>query len=220
MPFEHLPSAPRARLAELNLDAMRAQQFLDLLGNRAFRNTLLCAGRNTPHVPDPIVVNDCAIGFHMFPADGRVDLAPGAQLRLEGPHSFAMTMEDPAQKAFFAALCEAAPGRIHFRGAIERAAELLRISGINTPLDDALLRAAVLKLFTADQLDLVLAGSGEWLRSSTAPSPLMRWQATNRFIVTNRWHQGVTLADDDRRWIAGEQNTANKDALLRTGLCG
>jgi SAM-dependent methyltransferase len=184
MPFEHLPAAARAPLAELGLDAMRAQQFLDLLGHRALRNTLLVHAGDMPREPDATVIGECAIGLHMFPADERVDLAPGAMLKLEGRHGFAMSIVNAAQKAFFTALCEAAPARISFGRAIERAAELLRIGNIDAPIDEALLRAGVLKLFATDQLDLVLSGNGEWLRPGTAPSALMRWQAANDFSVT------------------------------------
>jgi SAM-dependent methyltransferase len=220
MPPEHLPAAVRAPLAQLGLDAMRAQQFLDLLGNRALRNSLLIRDDETPREPDATAIAGCAVGFHMFPADGRIDLAPGAPLKLEGRHGFAMTVNDAAQKAFFAALCEAAPARIRFGDACKRAGDLLRIAGITAPMDEALLRTGVLKLFTADQLDLVLAGSGEWLRQKPAPSPLMRWQAAHRFGVASRWHETVALSENDRRWLAGEDIPGVAEALLRTGLCG
>lgn len=211
MPFQHLPAAARAPLAGLGLDTMRAQQFLDLLGHRSFRNSLLVRASELPSEPDAAVIRDCAIGFYMFPTGGRMDLAPGLPLRLEGRHDFTMSVENAAQKAFFAALCEAAPARIPFLAACARAAELLCNHGITTPLDDTLLRDGVLSLFTADQLDLVLAGTGEWLRPASAPSALKRWQAANGFGVANRWHESVALSDEHRRLLASESTAADKN---------
>ncbi len=199
MPFQHLPTAARAPLAGLGLDKMRAQQFLDLLGHRAFRNSLLVRANELPSEPDAAVIRDCAIGFYMFPTDGRIDLAPGQPLRLEGRHGFTMSVENAAQKAFFAALCEAAPARISFPDACARAAELLGNHGLPTPMDDTLLCGGVLSLFTADQLDLVIAGTGQWLRPASAPSALERWQAANGYGVTNRWHESVALSEEQRR---------------------
>ena len=221
MPCEHLPAAARAPLAAFADDPLQAQQFLDLLGNRRLRNSLLIRADAPPdRDPHPGVIHDCALTLHMAPPADRIDLAPGATLRLTGRHGFAMDVVKPAQKAFFAALCEAAPARIAFEAALRRAGELLAASGIAETPDPALLAAGMLKLFTADQLDLALAGTGEWLGSAPhpAPSPLMRHQAQHGLPVVNRWHENVDLSAEQRRWLAGEAVQVDEAALVRTGL--
>jgi SAM-dependent methyltransferase len=219
MPFDHLPLDAREPLAELQPDALRAQQFLDLLGQRRFRNSLL-ARAPAPGEADAPVVKQCAIGFRMMPDDGRIVLPAGFPLRLRGGHGFSMAVEKPEQKAFFAALCEAAPGRVPFSDACARAAALLAQANIPASLDPDLMAHGVLKLFAIDQLDLMLAGSGDWLATSPTPasSPLMRALARRGLPVVNRWHETVSLSAAERQNLAGEVAAADAAPLVRSGL--
>ncbi len=221
MPYDHLPDSARAPLTAFAGDPLQAQQLLDLLGNRRLRNSLLVRADAPPaREPDAGIVRDCALMLHMLPPDRRIDLAPGAALRLAGRHGFAMDVVKPAQKAFFAALCEAAPARVAFDAALRRAGELLAAGGLAETPDPAQLAAGMLKLFTVDQLDLALAGTGEWLRASPhpAPSPLMRHQARHGLPVVSRWHENVDVSAEQRRWLAGEPALVDEAAMVRTGL--
>jgi len=221
MPLDHLPAEARGALAELDVDFFRGQQLLDLLGNRQFRASLLTrSGAPPAREPDPAVITECAVGFHLRATDGRIDLAAAAPLRLLGRHDFLLSVEKPAQKAFFAALCAAFPHRITFSQAVARAVELLQHHGLPTEVDSAPLAVGLVKLFTIDQCDLLLAGDGAWLRLSKhpEPSPLMRAQAQTGLHVTNRWHEVVELTDEDRCWVAGEAASPREAALIRSGL--
>lgn len=221
MPTEHLPPAARNSLAELSPDFFHAQSFLDFVGNRRFRNSLLIRG--TPPAArtlNPAAVAECAIGLRMQPADGVIDLSPNRPLRLAGRHGFQLSVTAPAHKAFFAALCEAAPARVTFPAAMARATYLLREAGYDEPFQPGPLTEGVARLFAIDQCDLVLAGTGEWLHLSPqpAPSPLMRYQARAGYKITNRWHETVQLEEADRRWVAGEGSSERESVLVRTGL--
>ena len=221
LPVEHLPPQAKAELAGLGLDFFHGQQLLDLLGNRQFRASLLTLSASPPKTEfDAGVIADCAVGLHLRAAEGRIDLTAAAPLRLLGRHNFLLSIEKPAQRAFFAALCEAFPHRIVFARAVSRAAELLRQHGLPDALDSAPLAAGLVKLFAIDQCDLLLAGDGQWLRlaPAPAPSPLMRHQARTGLHVTNRWHEVVELTDEDRRWVAGEVASPRESAFIRTGL--
>lgn len=221
MPLDHLPTEARAALAGLEVDFLHGQQLLDLLGHRQFRTSLLTrAGAPPAREPDPGVITECAVGFHLRAVDGRIDLAAGVPLRLLGRHDFLLSVEKPAQKAFFAALCEAFPQRIAFSQAVTRAVELLHEHGLTGEVDSAPLAVGLVKLFAIDQCDLLLAGEGAWLRLSEqpAPSPLMRHQARTGLHVTNRWHEVVELTEADRRWVAGETASSRAATLVRSGL--
>jgi hypothetical protein len=223
MPYEHLAEPARTALAELNPDFDSQQQFLDLLGNRRFRNSLLIRGAPpAARDLDPDVISQCAIGLHLRPAGGAIDLSPGVPLRLEGRHGFQLSVTAPAHKAFFAALCEVAPARVHFKNALEHAANSLRVRGVSETPEAGPLAAGLARLFSIDQCDLLLAGSGEWLDlpPNPAPSPLMRHQARAGLHVTNRWHEVVDLTEEDRRWVAGEGPSEREALLIRTGLAG
>lgn len=220
-PFEHLPAGVQSAFAGLDLDFFSRQQFLDLLGYRRLRNSLLTLAAPPPQrTLDPSAIADCAVRLHLWPVDGRIDLAPGASVRLQGRHGFQLSIEKPAQKAFFAALCETKPGALPFPAALARAAELLQQSGQSMAADSAQLAAGVAKLFSIDQCDLLLTGDGTWLQWSDLPAPtaLMRFQAAHGHEVTNRWHENVAVTSDERRWLAGEAVEVNSQALLRSGL--
>lgn len=221
MPVEHLPAPARAALAEIAPDFFRAQHFLDLFGNRRFRNSLLVGGAPPAvRVPDPAMIPQCAVGLRLQPVGGVIDLSLNEPLRLTGRHGFQLSVSAPAHKAFFAALCEVAPARVSFAKALARATHLLRESGSDETPQAAPLAEGLARLFAADQCDLLLAGAGNWLDLSPepAPSPLMRYQARTGHQVTNRWHEAVDLDEADRRWVAGETRSAREAALVRTGL--
>ncbi len=222
LPLEHLPATAREALGGLELDFLRSQQMLDLLGGRKFRNSLLVRTPPPTRSTHATAIADCAVILHLWPVDGRIELRSAAPLRLSGRHDFQISVENPMQKAFLAALCEARPGPLAFREALARAAELLRASGHPDALDAAALAAGLLRLFTLDQCDLLLAGEGSWLHATLppTPSPLMRHQASHDLPVVNRWHHVVDLSPDDRRWVAGEAASANESALVRSGLAG
>ncbi|MEP6668161.1 MAG: class I SAM-dependent methyltransferase [Chthoniobacter sp.] len=221
MPAEHLPPAARAALAEMAPDFFRTQHFLDLVGNRRFRSSLLT--RHAPaaaRVLDPAIIPQCAVGLHLQPVDGVIDLSPGRPLQLRGRHDFLMSVSAPAHKAFFAALCEVAPARVPFAAALRRATGLLHQSGFDETPEAGPLSEGLARLFAVDQCDLLLTGGGDWLDLSPAPAPsaLMRYQAREGRQVTNRWHEPVTLDAGDRSWVAGEAASAREAVLVRTGL--
>jgi SAM-dependent methyltransferase len=221
LPFDHLSAAVREALGNLELDFFRSQQLLDLLGYRRVRNSLLTVSAVAAERKlNLAAIPECTVRLRLWPADGRIDLTPDVPARLQGRHEFHLSVEKPAQKAFFAALCEARPGGLPFPAALSRAAELLRQTGQPDTIDAGLLAAGIARLFTIDQCDLLLTGDGEWLRvsESPAPTPLMRHQAAHDLAVTNRWHENVELTTDERRWLAGEAVTVNEAALLRSGL--
>jgi hypothetical protein len=221
MPWEHLPSGVRAPLDTLQLEFLQQQGLLDLLGYRRFRSSLLVAGEGHAfQAPDPAVIRECAIGFRMWPADDHIDLAPGSALRLVGSNGFQIGVEKPGQKAFFAALCEAAPARVPFTAALRRAHDLVQSAGLNEQIDEDFLAKGVLKLFTADQCDLLLSIDRDWICASPKDchSGLIRYQAANGLPVVNRWHETVDLSDDQRRFLAGERVQVDEEALRQSGL--
>jgi SAM-dependent methyltransferase len=220
MPFEHVPALMRNALAELNLDFLSTQQFMDVLFQRWLRSSLLVRGDPATRSADPNAIRECALGLRWPIPDGKVDLAPGAPLRLSGPNSIARDFHRPLEKAFLAGLAEAAPTRVPFSDALERAHQLLQRVALPAPDDDAALRAELLRLFSIDAIDLVLIGEGQWLRTGNPPAPseLMRYQARGGFALTNRWHEQIDLTPEGRRALADPSHMVNESALHQAGL--
>lgn len=223
LPFDHLPLAARQPLQALAADPLQAQQYLDLLGHRGFRNSLLTRGP----APDfnrlqPSVIRQCAVSSRLAPADSRISLAPGQPLQLHGPHGFKMAVEKPEQKAFFAALCQLAPQRVPFEKVLAQATELLKRAGVAQTIDPDLMAHGLLKLYFVDQVDLFFAGDYAWLETSgaSAASPLLQALARQDRPLINRWHETVQVAPEHRRWLAGEAVGIDPAPLRRAGLVG
>ena len=94
------------------------------------------------------------------------------------------------------------------------------MAGFTEAIDDRLLAKGVLRLFTADQCDLVLSTERDWLSGTErlAPSALMRYQSAHGLPVVNRWHEDVDLNPEQRLFLAGHELGVDEEALRRTGL--
>lgn len=191
MPLDHLRLEAREAIGQLGLDFLRAQQFLDLVGNRRHRSTLLTREPiELGRALDPAVISDCALTTHLTLSKPEVDLRPGIAIEVAGKHGVQFAVQEPAIKAFLGVLIAAAPERLTFAEAVERAHQALASTGVQAELNEDLLCHALARLFTIDQIDLLFAVTSEWLQSPE-PSPLMRYQAENALPVVNRWHETV-----------------------------
>ena len=219
MPFEHVPAPVRDALAELNLDFLRAQQFMDVLYQRWLRSTLLCRAEPT-RTPQPKTIRDCAIGLRLRPASGTVNFQPGIPMRMLGPNNLTLDFDTSETKAFLTALARAGSLRLPFPEVVENANRLLRQVGLPAIADDSALLAETLRLFAVDAVDLVLTGDGGWLRMAgpASPSALMRWQARCDFPLANRWHEQIDLTPEGRRALADPSHPPSEAALQQAGL--
>ncbi len=212
MPWEHVPEAMRAALPGVGDDFLRAQQYMDVMFQRWLRNSLLC--RMPPaRVPSAGAIRECAVGLRLRLSAGPADLRDGAPLRLTRGQDFAVEIAAPAEKAFLTGLAQAGAARVPFPQAVALANEMLRQAGL-PPADEEALCALLLRLFSLDGLDLLLAGDGAWLKTgaTAAPSRLMQWEARHDRPVTNRWHEPVSLTPAGRRWLAEYAGEANPGA--------
>jgi len=166
-----------------------------------------------------MALRDCALGLRMRPVESRVNLGPGAPLRMTGPNELSLEYHHPAEKAMLSALAEAAPARAPFWQAFEAANRLLQRTGL-PPIDPTVdLCGPLFRLFTLGALDLVLIGDGEWLQTGQPPTPsaLMKFQARKGLSAVNRWHEIVELTPGGRQYIA-DPSLNPPEGALRAGL--
>jgi len=220
MVFDNAPAPMRAALAGLDLDFMQVQQFMDVIFQRLLRNSLLCRADPAPDlVANPKAIRDCALGLRLRPVESRVNLEPGAAMKMTGPNELALEYDQPAEKALLSALAQAAPARAPFWQAFESANRLLQQAGLPPadPLVD--LCRPLFRLFTFDALDLALIGDGEWLKTGRLPAPsaLMKYQAQKGSTAVNRWHETVDLTPGGRQYIANPSGQPQEGAF-RAGL--
>jgi SAM-dependent methyltransferase len=220
MPFEHVPDAMRAPIEKLAPDFIQRQQFMDVIFQRWLRNSLLCRSSvAVKREPDARVIRECALGLRLQPVGTRVDLAPGSPMRFADANHRVMDFHQSPEKALLAVLSQAFPARIPFANSIGAANRLLaqvKLPGIE---NDSEICAFLLRLFTLDALDLVLAGEGSWLGTSNPPAPgtLMKYQARNGLPVINRWHEPVAVTGPGQEWLASG-SLEPSEAAFRAGL--
>jgi SAM-dependent methyltransferase len=221
MPFEHLKPETREAAADLATGFAKGQQVLDIVGARRFRNSLLTrAAIPEARAQDSAFVRECALNTTFRLEDPHVNLQPGAPMRVVGQHEVKLSLDHPFHKAFFATLIGVAPHRIPFPAAFAEARRQLERFHIEAEHSEEAICLLVQKFFTLDQVDLQLAGSGEWLRDRTPPEPgaLMRWQARNAYPIVNRWHETVELQANEKRWLAGSPVRVDEKRMHAAGL--
>lgn len=220
MPFEHVPDAMRAPIEKLEPSFIERQQFMDVIFQRWLRNSVLChADAAVKREPDASVIRECALGLRLRPVGTRVDLAPGTPMRFADASQQAMDFHQPAEKALLAVLSQAFPARIPFANSIAAANRLLAQVKLPPIENESEICAFLFRLFTLDALDLMLAGEGAWLRTSTPPatSSLMKYQAQKGLPVINRWHEPVTVTGAGQQSLADDSLEPN-EAAFRAGL--
>ena len=94
---------------------------MDVMFQRWLRNSLLCRSEQpVSRAADPQVVRECAVGLRMRPVESRVNLGPGAPMRMTGPNNLSLEFNQPAEKALLAMLAQEAPARVPFSAADAR----------------------------------------------------------------------------------------------------
>jgi SAM-dependent methyltransferase len=191
--------APEPVLAALRAveDPVRAEQYLDFLKGRMFRQTLLCRSEvRVDRRPRPELLERLAFAS---PARGSAD--GDGRVVFEAPGGATLTTEDESVAAAMEAAAQAWPAALWVRDA----------DGDRARLCDALLRA-----YAANAVQLharpprVARVAGE----RPVASRLARHQAARGDLVTNLRHRSVRLEDDlARRLVTLLDGTRDRAAL-------
>jgi methyltransferase-like protein len=213
-------------LALLATDQVQAEQYLDFVRNRTFRETLLVrAGQS----PDWAVAPERAFGLHVAsPARpvGRTDLASAAPARFQSASGMAVATASPLSKAAMVLLGEAWPGTVPFGELLRGAAAKLG----REPADEDAESLAVNLLNTYISSDLIELHAGP-VRFARVPFerpvalPHARVLAAEaRAVVANRRHEPVRLADFARQLLPLLDGTRDRaslaDSLAAKALAG
>ncbi len=221
MQSAHLPAPMQAALTHLQPDFARTQQFMDVLFQRWLRNSLLTrAPIASERSIRPSMLADCAFGLRMTAEPGAHNLYPGNAMRFTGTHGLVLEARESVEKATLSLLADAFPSRLPFPALCAKVNQSLAEAGLPSIVDFSALHDFLHRLFALDVLDVVLTGRGEWLGTGKHPSlsPLMRYQATHDFPLTNRWHEPVALTAEGKRALLDPSVRPDLSALQRAGL--
>lgn len=227
LPTVFRPEA-QAVLQQLADDAIALEQYMDFLRNRMFRQTLLChaevnAGRMLR--PEPVMGLWLRSTAERAPAPE--DRPHAAVFKTKGAAT--LTTDHPLTIAAMELLIRSVPHALPFPDLLEGARRALPAEGrASGPVPDELLLAANLLRAHGQSSELVEIHTYAPrlpVRLSERPvaSAVARLQSQTRELVTNLWHQRVTLQPRQREILAlldGSRRLDELPALVTGGASG
>ncbi|MHA3772438.1 methyltransferase regulatory domain-containing protein [Verrucomicrobiota bacterium sgz303538] len=209
--------APEAGQAvrELASDLIQAEQYLDFLRNRTFRQSLLCHSTVPLDRRIPFTrIQNLYIASSAKPTTASADIRSSQQIEFRGPDGVTIRANDPFMKAAFSELSEAWPLPLHFPDLIQRAsaragvtADTSRISSLGSQL--------VACHASSRSIEFRVAPLVFQTQVSEYPRALeiARWQAGRGSRVTNARHENIILGQAERTFLALLDGTRNIDSL-------
>ncbi len=215
-------------LRMLATDQIQAEQYMDFLRNRMFRESLLCLDRVQPNWavnPESLRVLHVASGAKAVGQDGKplpqVNLTGEENVSYRSPSGMTMATTRPLLKAAMHVLAQAAPGTVPFDSLRKQARELVGGGNPTDPKvvsdDTQVLAVGLLNCYMGSDL-IELHGMPITFARTAGPKPvalpLARWQAQKGTMATNRRHEVVRLNDLDKQLLPMLDGTNDRAALV------
>lgn len=212
-------------LRMLASDQVMAEQYMDFLRNRMFRETLLCHANQSPNWS---VVPDTLRGLHVSSvarpqvAEGQTELnaADESQITYRSPAGMTMTTSRPLLKTAMTILQQTYPGTVPFDGLRRQARE--RLGGHpddpqRAAEDNNLLAVGLLNCYMSSDL-IELYGMPVTFARKAGERPVAlahaRLTAAAAGTAANRRHELIRLSEFDRRLIPLLDGTRDRPTLV------
>jgi methyltransferase-like protein/2-polyprenyl-3-methyl-5-hydroxy-6-metoxy-1,4-benzoquinol methylase len=214
-PWEHhLPARTEEMLRPLS-DRLLREQYLDFIGNRTFRRSLLChAGIPMSSAPKAEAVQSLYVTGNVCPSRPDLDVASDVPEEFRAFSEARVTTNRPMVKAALTILAQERPQAVPFSDLWIRVAERL------TPSKDPVFgpRGLAEALVTCAQSNLieVRTAAASFTRTpSDRPlaSSLARLQAARNEVVSNLCHQLVDVSDLERFILQHLDGAKDRDIL-------
>lgn len=201
-------------------DIIHMEQYMDFLGRRTFRQTLLC------HQGIPINRNlqseflrGMLITANCKPTSANPDYSTTNPEPFQSPKG-TMTITDPLSKTALAILIEAAPMPIVFNDLCVAARKIVsraNDSSASKENDFQTLGRMILQGFCLGHVNLQLTPPVFTATLSEKPTayPLARLQAESSNMVTNARHEMITLNEFDRRVLQDLDGTHDRNSIIQ-----
>ncbi len=201
--------AIRTGLRSLAGDIIQAEQHLDFLRNRAFRQTLLCHSEQTiTRAIPPERLLPMYIALSATPNDAGTEFRDGDGVVLRAVDDFA--------RAALGELSAAWPQSLHFAELVTRASARSRIPAEASAV--ASLANCLIACYAASRGMEFAIQPRHFLNQVTErpqASALVRWQATNADRLTNARHENILLGTAEREIIVNLDGTHTIQDLKR-----
>lgn len=215
-------------LRMLATDQVQAEQYMDFLRNRMFRETLLCLDRVNPNwAVNPESLRGLHVASPAKPVDAAGVLLPSVPAASEdnvsyrSPSGMSMGTNRPLLKAAMEVLAKAYPATVPFDLVRKQARELLGGGDPTLPAviaeDTQVLAIGLLNCYMGSDLIELHGMPISFVKTPGAnPTvmPLARLQAEKQVMVTNRRHEVVRLNDLDRHLVPLLDGKNDKAAIV------
>jgi methyltransferase-like protein/SAM-dependent methyltransferase len=212
-------------LRMLATDQVMAEQYMDFLRNRTFRETLLCHAAQTPNwsvVPDALRVLHVASNARPQPADGQeqFNVADESPVTYRSPGGMTMTTSRPLLKTAMAMLQQAFPGTLPFDVLRRQAREQLGghpDDPAKAAEDATLMAVGLLNCYMSSDL-IELHGMPVTFARTAGERPVAlahaRLTAAATGMAANRRHEIIRLTELDRHLLPMLDGTNDRPALV------
>jgi methyltransferase-like protein len=207
----NFPEEVQQILRKLSNNVVQAEQYMDFLRNRTFRQSLLVK----PSVQLSRSLTPASLKGLRVASSAAVDGSPDApELQFRGRTNETLTTKDPVLIAALRTLHDIWPGSIGFDDLARGASRVL-----GTGVDEVgrSLGLSLLRLYVSSRLIELHATPPAFVSSvSDRPvaSPLARVQAIESTDVTNLRHEPVRLSDAERVLVAQLDGTRSREDVL------
>jgi methyltransferase-like protein/2-polyprenyl-3-methyl-5-hydroxy-6-metoxy-1,4-benzoquinol methylase len=207
----NFPDEVQQILRKLSNNVVQAEQYMDFLRNRTFRQSLLVK----PNVPLSRSLTPASLQGLRVASSVEVDESPdGPELQFRGRANESLTTGDPVLITALRTLRDGWPGSIVFDELVRAVSETLGVGGdeVGRSLGKSLLR-----LYVSSRLVELHAAAPAFtltVRDRPVASPLARLQARESADVTNLRHEPVRLGDAERYLLAHLDGTRSREDIL------
>jgi methyltransferase-like protein/SAM-dependent methyltransferase len=224
VPSTSFPPDVQAELSQVAPNQIEMEQYMDLLRNRSFRQTLIVHDHVSPRYE---IRGEHIFGFRVAssiqPPAGDEILTADVPEEFKGRHGLVLTTASPLVKAAARCLAEAWPGSIPFDGLL--AAAWARLKAGPAPdraaMDEEALELAraLLTAFATTgkplvELSLCPPCFAAQVSERPVAGPLVRLQAKTSHQVTSLRHETVSVPDFDRHLLQLMDGSRDRRALL------
>lgn len=214
----------RETLKRIAPDIIRAEQYMDFLRNRYFRQTLIC-GKNLSLKRNltPAALDGLLVAAHVKPEHNPVDLSPGVKETFLGTRKSTLQTGRPLTKAALVVLQEHWPQALKLDDLFLRIREKL---ALHEPAQDIneenrkILKKDLLQAYTINMVELH-THQPAFLRTITERPqllPLAVYQIAKGRPVTNLRHESVRvdhLTQSLAPYLDGSRNHAQLSGIIR-----
>lgn len=218
-PHDLTPQA-REQLQTMAQGLVEREQYMDMLRNKLFRQSLICHGDlGLRRALEPEDVRALYVASPASAASEAPDVHAKSVEQFRTPKGVTLSTDHPVTKAAMLALFEAWPRALAFDELLTAARERLGdTSPLNWEQDAHVLSTNLLQAFCYSKqlvaLHTYVPAMAASVSQRPVASPVARFQARDTAFVSSLWHDRVFLNDIDRYVLGALDGSRTRDDVL------